>query len=210
MMLIADEAPPTQWSTCSAPIGEILLVADDAGLCEIGLPGCFEVRELTATTPRASAHLAKAAEQLEAYFAGELTKFDLELVAKGTDFQRRVWRALADIAYAETESYGSLAARIGNAKASRAVGMANNKNPLPIVLPCHRVIGSNGRLVGYGGGLWMKEWLLQHEVAVMERAGRTDPGPDRVRLPSQAKLRKEAKCPNLAGLSPSAVASVTS
>jgi len=77
---------------------------------------------------------------------------------------------LADIAYAKTESYGSLAARIGNAKASRAVGMANNKNPLPIVLPCHRVIGSNGRLVGYGGGLWMKEWLLQHEAAVMECA----------------------------------------
>ena len=88
---------------------------------------------------------------------------------KGTEFQRRVWRALADISYGATESYGSVAARIGKPQASRAVGMANNKNPIPIILPCHRVIGSNGRLVGYGGGLSMKAWLLQHETAVAER-----------------------------------------
>ena len=91
----------------------------------------------------------------------------------GTAFQLQVWRALADIAYAKTESYGSVAARIGNPKASRAVGMANNKNPLAIVIPCHRVIGSDGSLVGYGGGLWMKEWLLRHEAAVFERNGAT-------------------------------------
>ena len=128
-------------------------------------PSVCPAREL------ASAPLAKAVEQLEAYFAGELTQFDLPLVPEGTAFQLQVWRALADIPYAKTESYGSVAARIGNPKASRAVGMANNKNPLAIVLPCHRVIGSNGGLVGYGGGLWMKEWLLQHEAAVVERNG---------------------------------------
>ena len=77
-----------------------------------------------------------------------------------------MWRALAEIGYAKTESYGSVAARVGNPKASRAVGMANNKNPIAIVLPCHRVIGAGGNLVGYGGGLWMKEWLLQHELRV--------------------------------------------
>ena len=92
----------------------------------------------------------------------------------GTAFQLQVWRALADIPFAKTESYGSVAARIGNPRASRAVGMANNKNPLAIVLPCHRVIGSNGSLVGYGGGLWMKDWLLQHEAAA---AGRNDAKP---------------------------------
>ena len=114
---------------------------------------------------------AEAVEQLKAYFAGELTNFDLPLVLTGTAFQRRVWWALADIPYGRTESYGSVATRVGNPKASRAVGMANNKNPIPIVLPCHRVIGANGQLVGYGGGLWMKEWLLRHEQAVAERGG---------------------------------------
>jgi methylated-DNA-[protein]-cysteine S-methyltransferase len=169
MSLIADGEPATCARTYMAPIGKILLVADDTGLRELRLPGCFDARDDTLATPRASAHLAKAVEQLEAYFAGDLTRFDLELVPKGTAFQLRVWWALADIPYAQTESYGAVAARIGNRKASRAVGMANNKNPLPIVLPCHRVIGSDGRLVGYGGGLWMKQWLLQHEAAIAER-----------------------------------------
>lgn len=159
------------WTTYKAPIGEILLVADDSGLRELHLPGLFAAHDATSARKSASAPLAKAVEQLEAYFAGELTQFDLPLVPEGTAFQLQVWRALADIPYAKTESYGSVAARIGNPKASRAVGMANNKNPLAIVLPCHRVIGSNGSLVGYGGGLWMKEWLLQHEAGVVERNG---------------------------------------
>ncbi len=159
------------WATYKAPIGEILLVADDLGLYELRLPGSFAARYSDPATKSGCVPLAKAAEQLEAYFAGDLTRFDLPVVLTGTAFQLQVWRALADIPYAKTESYGSLAARIGNPKASRAVGMANNKNPLAIVLPCHRVIGSNGSLVGYGGGLWMKEWLLKHEASVVERNG---------------------------------------
>jgi methylated-DNA-[protein]-cysteine S-methyltransferase len=164
-------AQPVFSARFSAPIGEILLVADETGLRELHLPGSFAVGGLSSAAAADCLPLTKAVEQLEAYFAGELTRFDLPLVLKGTDFQVRVWRALADIPYARTESYGSVAARIGNAKASRAVGMANNRNPLAIVLPCHRVIGSNGALVGYGGGLWMKDWLLRHEAAVLERNG---------------------------------------
>ncbi|MGO9149220.1 MAG: methylated-DNA--[protein]-cysteine S-methyltransferase [Acidimicrobiales bacterium] len=167
-------AQPTYWTTCEAPIGEMLLVADDSGLRELHLPGSFAARDATAAPTPACVPLAKAVEQLDAYFAGSLTRFDLPLVLTGTAFQLQVWRALADIPFAKTESYGSVAARIGNPKASRAVGMANNKNPLAIILPCHRVIGSDGSLVGYGGGLWMKEWLLQHEAAV---AGRNDAKP---------------------------------
>ena len=155
-----------------APIGEILLVADDSGLRELHLPGSFEVQDAPSTAGEGCAALAQALEQLEAYFGGALTHFDLPLAPQGTDFQLKVWWALADIAYGTTESYGSVAARVGNPKASRAVGMANNRNPLAIVLPCHRVIGANGSLVGYGGGLWMKEWLLQHELAVAGRAKR--------------------------------------
>ena len=162
---------PVLRAVYKAPIGDILLVADDSGLRELHLPGSFEAPDAAVSAlEEGSAVLAQALEQLEAYFGGELTHFDLPLAAEGTDFQLRVWRALADIPYGTTESYGSVAARVGNPKASRAVGMANNRNPLAIVLPCHRVIGADGRLVGYGGGLWMKEWLLQHESAVAERA----------------------------------------
>ncbi|MGO9584211.1 MAG: methylated-DNA--[protein]-cysteine S-methyltransferase [Acidimicrobiales bacterium] len=163
--------PVVSWTVCQSPIGDILLVADDSGLGELHLPGSFPVPDGVSATASACAPLRKAVQQLEAYFAGELTRFDLPLAPKGTEFQLRVWWALADIPYATTESYGSVAARIGNPRASRAVGMANNKNPLAIVLPCHRVIGSDGSLVGYGGGLWMKDWLLVHEAKVAERRG---------------------------------------
>jgi methylated-DNA-[protein]-cysteine S-methyltransferase len=168
---IGDAGQPVCWRTCETPIGEVLLVADASGLRELHLPGTFAPRDATSAPSADCAPLTRAVEQLGAYFAGDLTRFDLPLVLTGTAFQVQVWQALADIPYAKTESYGSVAARIGNAKASRAVGMANNRNPLAIVLPCHRVIGSNGALVGYGGGLWMKEWLLRHEASVVERDG---------------------------------------
>jgi len=159
------------WASCPSPIGDILIVADDSGLRQCQLPGLFAAREDWSGTEIASAILAKTAAQLDAYFAGELTRFDLPLAPTGTAFQLRVWWALAEIPYARTESYGSVATRVGNPRASRAVGMANNKNPLAIVFPCHRVIGSNGRLVGYGGGLGMKDWLLKHEAKVATGGG---------------------------------------
>lgn len=101
--------------------------------------------------------------QLEEYFAGNRKQFDLPLAPKGTDFQKRVWKALTDIPYGETRTYGEIAAAVGSPKAARAVGMANNKNPIGIIVPCHRVVGADGKLVGYAGGMEKKEWLLELE-----------------------------------------------
>jgi methylated-DNA-[protein]-cysteine S-methyltransferase len=107
-----------------------------------------------------------AAGQLDAYFAGGLTRFTISLAPQGTAFQKRVWAALQEIPYGETESYGQLAERIGSPGAARAVGLANGKNPIGILIPCHRVVGSNGNLTGYGGGLDRKKQLLDLELAV--------------------------------------------
>ncbi|HEX7610606.1 MAG TPA: methylated-DNA--[protein]-cysteine S-methyltransferase, partial [Solirubrobacteraceae bacterium] len=108
--------------------------------------------------------LADVAGQLAAYFAGTLTEFDVQLELAGTDFQREVWQALRAIPYGETISYGELAQRVGKPSASRAVGLANGRNPIAIIVPCHRVIGADGSLTGYGGGLARKAWLLEHEA----------------------------------------------
>jgi methylated-DNA-[protein]-cysteine S-methyltransferase len=108
-------------------------------------------------------------EQLDAYFAGELEAFDLPLAPHGTDFQMRVWDELARIPFAETISYKELALRLGDQKLVRAVGLANGRNPISIVIPCHRVIGADGTLVGYGGGLERKRWLLDHEAVASGR-----------------------------------------
>ncbi|MEO8011205.1 MAG: methylated-DNA--[protein]-cysteine S-methyltransferase, partial [Dokdonella sp.] len=112
----------------------------------------------------------EARRQFDAYFAGTLQQFNLSLDALGTPFQRSIWNELARIPYAQTISYGELARRIGKPNASRAVGLANGANPLSIIVPCHRVIGTNGSLTGYGGGLAAKQWLLAHE---RRHAGRT-------------------------------------
>jgi methylated-DNA-[protein]-cysteine S-methyltransferase len=106
---------------------------------------------------------AEARRQLAAYFAGELTEFDLPLKLIGTEFQKTVWQELQNIPYGVTISYGELAQRVGNPNSSRAVGAANGRNPISIIVPCHRVIGANGKLTGYGGGMDRKEWLLAHE-----------------------------------------------
>jgi methylated-DNA-[protein]-cysteine S-methyltransferase len=108
---------------------------------------------------------ADIVEQLKDYFAGGLTRFDVPLELAGTDFQRRVWSELQRIPYGETISYGELARRLGQPAAVRAVGLANGRNPIAIVVPCHRVIGADGSLTGYGGGLERKAWLLDHEAA---------------------------------------------
>jgi methylated-DNA-[protein]-cysteine S-methyltransferase len=112
--------------------------------------------------------LDAARTQLDEYFAGARLEFDLPLDAQGTPFQRRVWTALAEIPFGQTISYAELARRVGDVKAVRAVGAANGRNPIPIIVPCHRVIGANGSLVGFGGGLERKQWLLEHEGVLTE------------------------------------------
>lgn len=107
--------------------------------------------------------LQKSREQLDAYFSGRLKEFNVPLKFEGTDFQKQVWQELMQIPFGETATYGEIAKKIKRAKAVRAVGGANHNNPISIIIPCHRVIGSNGKLVGYGGGLWRKQWLLEHE-----------------------------------------------
>ncbi|MBN1220458.1 MAG: methylated-DNA--[protein]-cysteine S-methyltransferase [Anaerolineae bacterium] len=107
--------------------------------------------------------MAEAVTQLDEYFRGERKEFSLKLAPEGTDFQQKVWAQLAKIPYGETASYLNVARAIGDPKAIRAVGAANGQNPIAIIIPCHRVVGSDGKLTGYGGGVWRKEWLLNHE-----------------------------------------------
>jgi methylated-DNA-[protein]-cysteine S-methyltransferase len=114
----------------------------------------------------AIAPFVETKRQLTAYFAGSLTEFDLPLLIQGTAFQQKVWSALKSIPYGTTISYGELAQQIGQPQASRAVGLANGRNPISIVVPCHRVIGANGKLTGYGGGIERKQWLLNHEHSI--------------------------------------------
>jgi methylated-DNA-[protein]-cysteine S-methyltransferase len=152
-----------RYTQIESPLGPLLLVADGGGLREIMfVKGRHPAEPQSSWIEDRAAH-SETIRQLEAYFAGELENFDLQLAPEGTPFQREVWRRLCDIPYGETISYGELAGRIGNPKASRAVGLANGSNPIPIVIPCHRVIGSNGKLTGYGGGLPIKEKLLALE-----------------------------------------------
>jgi len=154
---------PTYTDAMPSPIGLLTLAADDHGLTNIR----FErerhpIRDDHDWLP-APERFVEVRRQLQAYFAGELTRFDLPLNPQGTLFQLRVWQALRDIDYGRTESYGQLARRIGDAKASRAIGAANGRNPLPIIVPCHRVIGNDGSLTGFGGGIERKRFLLELE-----------------------------------------------
>ena len=137
----------------TSPIGILEISASDTGVTGID----FVAKK---GTTRANTHTKQTAEQLQEYFSGTRKTFDLTLSPEGTPFQKRVWNALTTIPYGETKSYGAVAKQIGNKNASRAVGSANNKNPIPIVVPCHRVIGADGNLVGYGGGLDKKKKLL--------------------------------------------------
>jgi len=146
-------------TTYRSPVGPLQLFATDDALVALSLPD----RPGPPGAARRSKILAQAAEQLAEYFAGERRVFDLPLAYDGTPFQQSVWRALADIPYGVTCSYGELAKVIGRPAAVRAVGAANGANPLAIILPCHRVIGANGTLTGYGGGLDLKRRLLAHE-----------------------------------------------
>ncbi|MEN8116066.1 MAG: methylated-DNA--[protein]-cysteine S-methyltransferase [Bacteroidota bacterium] len=115
--------------------------------------------------------LVNAAIQLDEYFKGERKEFDLNIAPEGTEFQKKVWQFVSEVSFGQTASYLDIAYRTGSQKNTRAVGFANGKNPLPIIIPCHRIIGSNGKLTGYAGGLKRKQWLLQHELKYSEKAG---------------------------------------
>ncbi len=147
-----------------SPIGRLLVAGDAEGLRLIGFPGGKGARAPEPDWVEDPDRFAAARAQLDAYFSGTLKTFDLPLAPEGTSFQRRVWAELRRIPYGETISYADLARRIGDSKAVRAVGAANGRNPLPIVVPCHRVVGADGRLVGFGGGLDVKRALLDLET----------------------------------------------
>lgn len=149
-----------------SPIGVLRLVADDDGLREVRFAEPRHPRETPSTWIRASEPFARVRKQLLEYFAGQRQAFDLPLHPLGTPFQLSVWRELARIPYGVTTSYGDIARRIHNPAAVRAVGSANGLNPIPIIVPCHRVIGSNGSLTGFGGGLPAKRFLLSLEQQV--------------------------------------------
>lgn len=153
-----------QQALIQTPLGTTLIEGDANGVAKISvldneqpesetIPGC----------------LTDAVQQLNNYFAGNLTAFTFTLNPQGTDFQKRVWQALLSIPYGKTMSYQELSVKLGDVKAIRAVASANGKNPLWIVVPCHRVIGSDGSLTGYAGGLWRKKWLLEHENPVKQQ-----------------------------------------
>ena len=151
------------WHQIESPVGKLLLAGDGRSLRFIHFQSGPHARKPAADWVSDPAPFASAVAQLAEYFAGRRTRFDLPLAPQGTEFQRAVWKALIRIPYGETLSYGELARRIGKPNASRAVGLANGANPLPIVVPCHRVIGADGSLTGFGGGLDIKRRLLALE-----------------------------------------------
>ncbi|HET8615382.1 MAG TPA: methylated-DNA--[protein]-cysteine S-methyltransferase [Actinomycetales bacterium] len=155
-----------------SPVGPLVLADTEGRLSGLRLPhvaedGTRSAAPLQQWQPvrRPTRLLQQAVDELAAYFAGELTQFELPLQLGGTPFQLRVWQALREIPFGATATYGELAEQLGSSGASRAVGLASNRNPVPIIVPCHRVIGAGGGLVGFGGGLACKRWLLDHESA---------------------------------------------
>ncbi|CCQ10140.1 Methylated-DNA--protein-cysteine methyltransferase [Pseudoalteromonas luteoviolacea B = ATCC 29581] len=141
----------------SSPIGQITLQASHKGISYIGFHPLFAIHEEN------NGHLSCAIEQLTAYFKGDLTVFDVKLDVKGTPFQKAVWEVLKQVPFGESRTYGWIANQLDNPKAVRAVGAANGKNPISFIVPCHRIIGQNGTLTGYAGGIEAKAWLLSHE-----------------------------------------------
>lgn len=149
--------------TYDSPIGYLCIVENGEGITSIDFVSKEEYLKVKSADTTETPLLLQAYKELSEYFLGVRKKFTLTLAPSGTPFQLKVWSALCEIPYGETKSYKQIAERAGNPKACRAVGMANNRNPIPIIIPCHRVIGTNGKLVGYGGGLDIKERLLQLE-----------------------------------------------
>jgi O-6-methylguanine DNA methyltransferase len=173
MLLVRQKTVTLYWASISSPCGDCIIMATDAGVCWTGTPGTAVDDGLFWVNHRLPvgrvqrseepAPMQLAADELRRYFAGERVQFSCPLDLRGTAFQLAVWQELRHIPYGETRSYGEIAQAIGRPTASRAVGAANGANPVAIIVPCHRVIGSNGALTGYGGGLSTKAWLLSLE-----------------------------------------------
>lgn len=143
----------------NSPIGTVEIGSDENNIIELSFVEKATEYDLQASPQE----LQRALKQIDEYFQGKRSVFDLNLKAEGTEFQQKVWKSLIDVPYGETACYGDIAVAVGNNKASRAVGGANNKNKIAIIIPCHRIVGADGSLTGYAGGLWRKEWLLKHE-----------------------------------------------
>ncbi len=162
----------------TTPLGPMMIVASDNGVCLLEFSDRWkletELKEIqkrfrSAILPGSNKHIDRMKKQLDEYFNGTRKDFDVPLITPGTDFQNGVWEILQKIPYGETRSYKEQAIALGNPKAVRAVANANGDNRVSIVIPCHRVIGHNGKLVGYGGGLWRKQWLLKHELRYLNK-----------------------------------------
>jgi methylated-DNA-[protein]-cysteine S-methyltransferase len=162
-MLTATESSSLFYTSMDSPIGELLLLGDDRALHGLYMQDGRKPVRIAPQWERSTAPFAGVQAQLREYFAGERVVFETPLAMDGTQFERRVWHALMDIPYGETVSYGEIAKRIDQPSAARAVGLANGRNPIAVIVPCHRVIGANGTLTGYGGGLERKQLLLELE-----------------------------------------------
>ncbi|AYN06689.1 MULTISPECIES: methylated-DNA--[protein]-cysteine S-methyltransferase [unclassified Flavobacterium] len=150
----------------NSPLGITKIVGDENGISEITVANAGD----NGVSDKIATELQEAVSQLNDYFLGKRIEFDFKLNPKGTDFQQRVWKGLLEIPFGKTMSYLELSKKLGDVKAIRAVASANGKNPLWIVVPCHRVIGTDGSLTGYAGGLWRKKWLLEHENPVKQQS----------------------------------------
>jgi len=149
-----------------SPVGQLLIVAGINGVREVAFSnGSKSIDQESSDDPKIILHLNSIESELDQYFAKKLKKFKTKLAPRGTDFELRAWKSLSSIPFGETRSYGEQARALGNANASRAVGGANRRNPIAIVVPCHRVIGANGSLTGFGGGIEKKKWLLDFEAS---------------------------------------------
>ena len=159
-------APALTYDVVAAPIGRLIVASDGSAVAGVWMANASPSDDRWEQQRGTDPVLAEARRELLAYFDGTLREFRVPLAPNGTAFQRRVWTALTNIPYGTTTSYADLARRLGNLTAVRAVGAANGRNPIPIIVPCHRVIGSDGSLTGFGGGLDRKRWLLHHEGAL--------------------------------------------
>jgi methylated-DNA-[protein]-cysteine S-methyltransferase len=157
------------YSFVESPIGKLLLTSDGSGLTGLYPETHVRLPKVSAGWQRQDGFFTGVRDQLDAWFSGRLTRFEVALTPLGTTFQHRVWDALRSIPFGATTTYQASAARLGQPGAARAVGLANARNPISLIVPCHRVIGANGKLTGYAGGVGLKQWLLDHEQVAQQR-----------------------------------------